>query len=276
MSTEWGKLWGIVVLSGLSLLVLQSDLRAAPGVVSDQEDDKKKADREWREAEGGQKKGGQAPGEGGAGPGGALQDNPLEKILELMRGVEDRLFQSDTGDFTQDEQKKIVEAMRFEDKTSQALEELIRKIEEEMQKQQSSSSSSSSDQQEQQQQKRQQQQQNETEQQRREREQREQEERRREEQRKMQEQQRQQQQNQQRQPQQDRTQRDQQERREGQPPPDQQSEEERQRQGAGRWGQLPNKLFQDAQNAQNQPPPERWRALIERFRTRMSDGGDED
>lgn len=252
--------WGVALLSGLCVLVL------ATGVRADQEDDKKKAEREWREAEEGQGK--KAPGQGGGLPG--LGDNPLEKILELMRGVEDRLFEADTGEFTQEEQRKIVEAMRFEDKTSQALEELIRKIEEEMQNQQSSSGGgSSSDQQRQRQQQQRQQQQNqsETEEQRRERMERE---KREEEQRRMEQQS--QPQNQQN-PQNDQEQRGQQERREGRPPDDPARLDPRDPGAAGRWGQLPAKLHQDAQNAQNQEPPARWSELIKRYRERVAGAG---
>ncbi len=56
-------------------------------------------------------------------------EDPLEKILELMKSVQERLYDADTGENTQVEQKKIVEAMRFETKTSQALEKLIYDIE---------------------------------------------------------------------------------------------------------------------------------------------------
>lgn len=257
---------GVALLSGLCVLVL------ATGVRADQEDDKKKAEREWREAEEGQGK--KAP-EGQQGPGAVpgLEDNPLDKILELMRGVEDRLFESDTGDFTQEEQRRIVEAMRFEDKTSQALEELIRKIEEQMQNQQSSSGGGGSDQQQQQkqQQQRDQQNQNETEEQRRQRQERE---KREEEQRRMQQQNQPQQQQQQNQPQNDREQRAEQERREGRPPEDPTGADPRDPGAAGRWGQLPAKLHQDAQNAQNREPPSRWSELIKRYRERVAGADD--
>ncbi|MBX3466908.1 MAG: hypothetical protein KF878_08415 [Planctomycetes bacterium] len=254
---------GAALLTGLCALVLTTGVRA------DQQDDKKKAEREWREAEEGQgkKKQDGQPGIPGLG------ENPLEKILELMRGVEDRLFESDTGEFTQDEQRKIIEAMRFEDKTSQALEELIRKIEEEMQKQQQQQSSGGgSEQQQRQRQRQQQRQQQETEQ---ERQQRMERERQEEERRRMQQQNQPQQQQQQNQPQNDREQRGQQERREGRPPEDPARADPRERERAGRWGQLPAKLHQDAQNAQNQDPPARWADLIKRYRTRMGEGGRE-
>lgn len=256
---------GVALLSGLCVLVLTTGVRA------DQEDDKKKADREWREAEEGQgkKKAGGQQGPGGV-PG--LEDNPLDKILELMRGVEDRLFESDTGDFTQEEQRRIVEAMRFEDKTSQALEELIRKIEEQMQNQQSSSGGGGSDQQQQQQKQQQQQNQSETPEQKRQREERE---KREEEQRRMQ-QQNQPQQQQQNTPQNQQEQRAQQERREGQRPEDPSSADPRDPGAAGRWGQLPAKLHQDAQNAQNQEPPARWSELIKRYRERVAGAGSGD
>lgn len=258
---------GLAMLTGLCVVVL------ATGVRADQEDDKKKAEREWREAEGeqGKKKREQGPGQGGV-PG--LEDNPLDKILELMKGVEDRLFESDTGDFTQEEQRKVAEAMRFEDKTSQALEELIRKIEEEMQnqQQQQQSGGEQSEQEKQRQRQKQEQQRNETPEQKREREQREQREKQEEEQRRMQRQQ--QPQNQQQQSERERAERERQERREAVPPDEQAEIEARAREAAGRWGQLPAKLHQDAQNAQNQEPPARWAELIKRYRERLSTAED--
>ena len=245
------------------------------------DDDEKKAKEEWKEAEGKQdEKKGQKPGEGAEGqqaPGG-LEENPLPKILELMKQVEGRLFEADTGEFTQDEQRQIVEAMRFEDKTHEALEELIRKIEEEMQKQQQQqqSSSSSSEQQKQQQRQQQQDNQNETEEQRRQREQEQQrrmeQQRREEERRRMQQQQQNQQQNQQnQQPQNGQEQRTPQEQREGQPPPDDQNPLNDPNGQAGPWGRLPRKLFQDAANARNHEPPSKFRSLIEQYRQRLAD-----
>lgn len=257
---------------------------AGPGqpapVVADEQDDEKKAEKEWKEAEEKQKKeGGQKPGEGQPGgqpgAGGGLEENPLPKILELMKQVEGRLFEADTGDFTQDEQRQIIEAMRFEEKSHEALEELIKKIEEQAQKQQSQSQSQSQDQKDQQKQK-QQQNQNETEEQKRQREQEEQ--RRREQQKREEEQRRMQQQNQQQQPQdqqqkpqQDRQQKSEQEQREGRPPQDDQNPLDDPERRAGRWGVLPRKLFQDAANARNHEPPSRYRDLIEKYRQRLAD-----
>jgi flagellar biosynthesis GTPase FlhF len=255
---------------------------AAPGdVLADRDDDEKKAKEEWKEAEGKQdEKKGQKPGEGAQGqPGaGGLEENPLPKILELMKQVEGRLFEADTGDFTQDEQKQIVEAMRFEEKTHEALEELIKKIEEEMQKQQQQQSSSSSSEQQKQQQKQQQQQnqnQNETEEQRRQREEEQQrrmeQQRRAEEQRRMQQNQQQQNQQNQQQPQDGREQRSEQEQREGRPPEDDQNPLNEADRRAGPWGRLPRKLFQDAANARNHEPPSKFRDLIEQYRQRLAE-----
>ena len=53
----------------------------------------------------------------------------LKKIAALMEQVEGRLFDADTGDFTQEEQRRIVEAMRFEDKSADALQRLIHDLE---------------------------------------------------------------------------------------------------------------------------------------------------
>lgn len=253
---------------GLLALCLGGAVLAAPGgPPQDGGSDEREAEEEWREAEGNQGQGGE-PGHGGQQPGGV--ENPLIKILELMEQVEQRLFESDTGDFTQEEQRQIAEALRFEGKTTEALEELIRKIEEEQQKQQQSSSSSQ-DQQDQKQ--RQQQQQNETEEQRKERERREQERQRREreQERQRQAQQREQQQQHQQQPNDNRRQMSEQERREGSPPEDSAGDPNDPNRASGRWGQLPRKLHQDAMNARNQEPPGRWRDLIERYRTRLAE-----
>lgn len=260
-------------MHAIAATILAGTLGLAGVVRADADDDEKKAEKELEEAEGEQKKG-QKPGEGAEGqPGaGGLEENPLPKILELMKNVEGRLFEADTGDFTQDEQRQIVEAMKFEEKTHEALEELIRKIEEQMQKQQQrqQSQSSSSDQQQQ----KSQQNQNETPEQKRQREQEEQRrrerEKREEEQRRMQQQQNQSQKQDQK-PENDRQQRSEQEQKEGRPPQDDQNPLDDSERRAGRWGQLPRKLHQDASNAANQPPPDRWRSLIERYRERLSE-----
>ncbi len=223
---------------------------------ADQKDDKEKAEEEWKEAEERQGKEGEQPGLPGIG------ENPLEEILELMNEVENRLVEADTGAFTQDEQKKIVEAMRFEDKTSAALEELIKKVEEEQQKQQQQSQSQSSQDQQQQKQQQQKQQQKDREQQEREREQ--------ERQRHAQEQKQQEQQRQ------DQQTAEQQRREQGTPP---EGGDGPLGEGGGtaeRWGNLPAKLHQDAANASNKPAPGRWSELIKRYRARLaeSDGSD--
>lgn len=53
----------------------------------------------------------------------------LKKIAALMEQVEGRLFEADTGDFTLEEQRRIVEAMKFEEKSADALERLIHDLE---------------------------------------------------------------------------------------------------------------------------------------------------
>ena len=53
----------------------------------------------------------------------------LKKIAALMEQVEQRLFDADTGDFTVQEQRRIAEALRFEDKSADALERLIHDLE---------------------------------------------------------------------------------------------------------------------------------------------------
>ena len=103
-------------------------LGVLPVAFADGEDDEKKAEKEFREAEGEKEKEKQGA-EGQPGLGGPLDDNPLEKILELMERAETKLFEADPKEDTQAVQKEIVEAMRFEDKTHEALEKLIHQIE---------------------------------------------------------------------------------------------------------------------------------------------------
>jgi hypothetical protein len=62
-------------------------------------------------------------------PPGTAEENPLPKILDLMKEAEARLNDADPGEYTQQDQKKIVEAMKFEDKARAALDDLIKKIE---------------------------------------------------------------------------------------------------------------------------------------------------
>jgi len=245
-------------------------LGTLPVAYADGKDDEKKAEKEFREAEGEQEK--EKQGEGQAPPaGGPLEDNPLEKILELMNEVENKLFEADTGEFTQEEQKQIVEAMRFEEKTHEALEELIRKIEEQAEQQQSSSSSSSEEQKKQQQQQQQdqknQQNQNESEQERQQRLQREKEEER---QRQAKEKQQQQQQQAQQNPQNGKEDKQPQEGQEAKPPEDDSNPTEDKERAGGRWGSLPKKLHQDAGRASEREVPEAYRKYYERLTEKFS------
>ena len=92
----------------------------APCWADEDEDHERK---EFREAEG---------EEGKQAPQAEQEEDPreqLKKILELMEKAEDKLFEADPTEETQAVQKEIVEAMRFEDKTHQALEKLIHQIE---------------------------------------------------------------------------------------------------------------------------------------------------
>jgi hypothetical protein len=271
--------WASGAFLGGLLVVSAGPVLAGPGgPLLDREGEEKKAEKELDDAEKKQgKAGGQGaqPGPGGAGGLGEME-NPLKKILELMEQVEGRLYDSDTGSFTQQEQKKIVEAMRFEDKTHQALEELIKKIEEQMKQQQQQQSQGGGGQQQKQQQKQQDQQQNETPEQKKEREERERREKEQEEQRKAQQQNSPQNQQQQQNPQNDQERRARQEQQRNQETPDPTRDEAgRERTAAGRWGMLPSKLFQDAANAQNVEPPGKWAELINRYRQRLARTGDQ-
>lgn len=265
----------ILLTIGCSLALLSGG-----PVFADKKGEQEKAEKDLDKAEKGQKKGGgqQAPG-GGENP----FENPLEKILELMKGVEEKLFEADTGDFTQAEQKKIVDAMRFEDKTQKALDKLIDKIENSQNK--SSSSSSSSSQQKQQkkdqknqknqrnqQQKSKEQQQKEKEQEAKRQAQKQQEQQKNQkqqsEQEKKSEAQKKKEQEQKRKAEQEK--RMAQQKRNGRPPEDKKGELDDEMGAAGRWGSLPAKLFQDAQNVRNRATPSRYRRLIERYRERIS------
>jgi hypothetical protein len=213
---------------------------------------------------------GQVPGPGPGGqaqPGG--EQNPLEEIIRLMQSVEDSLFEAEAGEMTQGMQREIVEALNLESETTRQLDELIKEIERQMQQQQQQSQSSSGEQQQDQQQQ-QQPNPNETEQERREREQRERERMDRE---RQEEQQRQMQQMQEQQDQQQNGQDSeaQQRREEGSSANSEAEAALNEGEGvSGRWGQLPRKLHQDAANARNMDPPNRWRGLIEAYRSRVA------
>lgn len=266
-----------------SILVFGCSLALLCGgpVFADKKGDQEKAEKDLDKAEKGQKKGGgqQAPG-GGENP----FENPLEKILDLMKGVEEKLFDADTGEFTQAEQKKIVDAMRFEDKTKKALDKLIDKIEN-SQNQSSSSSSSSSQQQQKKQNKSQKNQRNQQQKSK------EQQQKEKEQEAKRQAQKQQKEKNQKQQSEQDKQKSQAQKKKEeeqkrkaeqekkmaqqrknqnGRPPNDKEGQLTDDMGAAGRWGSLPAKLFQDAQNVRNRATPSRYRRLIERYRERIS------
>ncbi|MGE0709977.1 MAG: hypothetical protein AB7N76_26010 [Planctomycetota bacterium] len=260
-------------------------LAGGPGSVARADaDGEKKQEKDLDDAEKRQGQGGQQPGPGGQQPGGGVFENPLEKILKLMEEVEGRLFESDTGKFTQDEQKKIIEAMRFEQKSHKALEELIDKVQQQQDQQQSQSQSQDKNQQQQKNQKNQSQQDKKNQQrskQQQERDKREEQKRqaqkdqqnKTEEQRKKEEEERKKQEQQQKQNQQQ-DQKTAQQKREGRPPNEANGELGPDGGAAGRWGTLPSKLHQDAANARNRPTPSRWSRLINRYRERLAGSKD--
>lgn len=267
----------ILLTIGCSLALLSGG-----PVFADKKGEQEKAEKDLDKAEKGQKKGGgqQAPG-GGENP----FENPLEKILDLMKGVEEKLFEADTGDFTQAEQKKIVDAMRFEDKTQKALDKLIDKIQNSQNKSSSSSSSSSQQKNQKKNQKSQKNQRNQKQKSK----QQQQKEKEQEAKRQAQKQKQQNQKNQKQQSEQDKKKseaqkkkeqeqkrkaeqekRTAQQKRNGRPPEDKSGELDNETGAASRWGSLPAKLFQDAQNVRNRATPSRYRRLIERYRERIS------
>ncbi|RME73824.1 MAG: hypothetical protein D6776_06345 [Planctomycetota bacterium] len=71
----------------------------------------------------------------GVGERGHDERNPLVPILDLMRQVQQRLAEADSGRWTQAEQKRIVEALKFGENAVKELDKLI-----ELAEQQSSSS----------------------------------------------------------------------------------------------------------------------------------------
>lgn len=109
-------------------------LLAMPGATSlwaDTEGEKEKKKKEWKKLEKKQK--------------GKLRQtkNPLKKILKLLKDVEDRLIDADTGEWTRDEQRQVVEALKLQKDAQKALDDLIKKIENQQNKNNNSSSSSS-------------------------------------------------------------------------------------------------------------------------------------
>ncbi len=58
-----------------------------------------------------------------------VRADDVDRIVDLMKEVETRLNEATPDGTTQADQKKIVEAMKFEDKTKAALDDLIAKLE---------------------------------------------------------------------------------------------------------------------------------------------------
>ncbi|MCA8922728.1 MAG: hypothetical protein KDD82_13020 [Planctomycetes bacterium] len=58
---------------------------------------------------------------------------------------------------------------------------------------------------------------------------------------------------------------------EAKPPQDEQHPTSDHEHAGGRWGTLPAKLHQDAGKAADAETPERWKKLIERYRTRLAE-----
>jgi len=80
------------------------------------DDEKKKSKEAWKKLEKDQK--------------GTIrkEKNPLKNILKLLKDVEDRLGDADTGEWTQDEQRQVVEALKLQKDASSALDKLIDQI----------------------------------------------------------------------------------------------------------------------------------------------------
>jgi hypothetical protein len=90
-------------------------------------DEKKKDERKAPDAEG-----------HGAGVEGHPEKNPLPDIIDLMRKVEERLAEADTGAWTQSEQEKIAKALQGQSDAIDALQKLIKAVEDQARQQQGS------------------------------------------------------------------------------------------------------------------------------------------
>lgn len=247
-------------------------LLSAPAFAADEKGDKKKKEEEWKKLQKQQKSNKK------------VTKNPLKKILDLLKDIEDRLVDSDTGEWTQDEQRQVVEALKLQNNAVDELDKLINKIQDQQNQQQNQQNQQNQKQQQknqknskQDQKSQQDQRKNETPEQRRQRQERE---------RRQKEQQRQKQLEKQRQKKQQQAKRQERmkpkkpmsarrdkndQKRKGKLPPDQQGALRAKNGDARGWGNLPLKLHQDAEKARSEPIPERFRALIEGYRKRIED-----
>lgn len=229
--------------------------------------DKEKKEKEWKELEKQQK--------------GKLRkkENPLKKILDLLKDVEDRLVDADTGDWTQEEQRQVVEALKRQDQATKALDDLIEQIQK-MQNQSQSQSQSQNQQQKKDQQKQggkgRQQKRNETPEQRRERERRERERQKRqkaEQQKKQLEKQKQQgkKNKKEKKPKGAHDKKEPQKKDGAKMPEDDQNPLSPRNGKVSPWGNLPLKLHLDAEKARNDPVPEDVKELINGYRKRINE-----
>jgi hypothetical protein len=263
-----------------STLLLAALLAFSPRVIrAGDDDDQKQKEKDWKKLEEQQKKGGEAPkgadGQGGGeetpNPENPLGDNPLAKILDLMKEAETRLNDTDLDEVTQKEQKKIVEAMKFEDKSKAALDDLIKKIEDMQNQQQQQQQNQKNQSQQQKQSSGSQSEKNETPEQKKQRE-------RQEKQRQQKEKQdaeRKQRQNPNQKPDpRDAKNKDQQKKQQQAgktPPPDSSSPPDSTANDKNRWGDLPAKLHEDADRARGEKIPERWRDQFEHYSEKLSE-----
>jgi hypothetical protein len=106
---------GTAMITRILSLTLLAVFLAGPAMADDKSD-KKKKEQEWKKLQEQQK--------------GKLRQkkNPLKKILELLKDVEDRLIDADTGDWTQEEQRRIIEALNMQENAKKALDKLIEDI----------------------------------------------------------------------------------------------------------------------------------------------------
>jgi hypothetical protein len=252
------------ILSLALLCVLSFTLITS--ATADDKGDKKKKEKEWKKLQEQQK--------------GKLRQkkNPLKKILELLKDVENRLVDADTGEWTQEEQRRIIEALNLQRNAKKALDKLI----EDIQKAQSQSQSQSSKSKQKKEQSKKDQQgqgkkrENETPEQRRKRQERE-----RKEQQKRKQQQKQKElekqakkkpeQGKKKKPENGQLSKKEQAKRAAKLRKEQLNALKSKKSAVQPWGNLPLKLHQDVEKARREEVPEKYRDIINGYRKRIND-----
>ena len=240
-------------MRAIAAVLIAGCLAAVPAARADiKPDDEKQGEKEKPKG----------PDSEGRGPGvpQPQQKNPLPDIVDLMREVEQRLAESETSRWTQEEQQRIADALKGQESTVEKLKDLIKEVE----SQQSQGGGGGAEQQQRERQRGQQQ-----------REQQKQRERQQEQQqqpvdpqqqeKQKSEQEKQRQQNQQRDPNQ--------RRRESatQPPDGAKADGAHNGAGGEQWGNLPPKQIREVLDAKSRPMPPRFRKQLEEYYKRLEE-----